>query len=390
MGRPKIESIYEGFFSGGARILHTGVALGLQDRGYDQSVTAINRETFRENTLQKMENDTSYRRLQKANIPIISLGRRAIGDSLDLTPFTEKELALFARQADAADVLFSVKEQPVRLINQLPDLETPAIVGLHRSDPEHQGSSLDDLRLAVTMGRVGCLIATAEASKDAYVDVGIPAELIQVVRNGIDLDRFSPSSDRRAFIRKKLGVSPDSPVVAFAARFDTMKDVPLFLDSARLYLEQDPSATILMCGAGMTQDNTHVQRALDKAFSGAYDLRSQLRLLGIRPDMEAIYAASDVVASTSRFGETYPLCLIEGLACGAVPVATDVGDSAHIVSEGRGIRTTRDPFVIADSWQRAYEDKPQFLEAIQATRSTFGQQDMVSAYARIIDNHVQA
>ena len=390
MGKPEIVSIYEGFFSGGARILHTDVALGLHERGYAQSVAAINSETFRENTSQRMETDPSYRRLRDADITVASLGRRAIGNEIDYTPFTKSELDTFTRQAETSDIIFSVKEQPLRLINQIDSLDQSVIVGLHRSDPEHQGRSLDDLHVAIRMGRVGCLIATADASKAAYVDVGIPPELIHVVRNGIDLERFSPSNDKRALTRERLGISPDNPVVAFAARFDTMKDVPLFLESARLYLEENPSATMLMCGAGMTRDNTQVQQALDKAFAGAYDLRSQLRLLGIRCDMEAIYSASDVVASTSRFGETYPLCLIEGLACGAVPVATEVGDSEHIVSEGRGLLTSRDPFVIADAWQKAYENRPVFLEAIRATRNNFSRHHMVDEYSRIIDQYAVA
>lgn len=68
--------------------------------------------------------------------------------------------------------------------------------------------------------------------------------------------------------------------------------------------------------------------------------------------MPAVYAAADVVALTSVFGEAAPLCLIEGMMCGAVPVTTDVGDSADIVT-GHGFVTPPDPGAIALAWTAA-------------------------------------
>ncbi len=101
-----------------------------------------------------------------------------------------------------------------------------------------------------------------------------------------------------------------------------------------------------MCGAGMTDhDQPALSADLDDAFGEERaTLTDRLHLLGVRRDMETVYAGSDVVALTSSFGEAAPLCLIEGMMCGAVPVATDVGDSASIVA-GHGIITppTRTP-----------------------------------------------
>jgi len=137
----------------------------------------------------------------------------------------------------------------------------------------------------------------------------------------------------------------------------------------------------------MTEDNPQLAEVFDEVFNGASDLRSSIRLLGIRTDVESIYAASDVVASTSRYGETSPLTLMEGLACHAVPVATDVGDTAVIVGGGRGILTTRDPEDIARAWHDACERRPEFLAAIAKTRDQFGHEKMIDAYSEVIDHY---
>lgn len=383
----RVVSLYEGFFSGGARILHTDVMRGLHERGYEQSVVSINSVTHREGVLQLLENDESYKRLQRADIPVRSLGRKATGAELDYSPFTSAELRDFNKYTADAGLFFSVKEQPVRLLTQTKE-GIPAIVGLHRSDPEHQGLALDHLQRAVDRGRVLGCVATAEAARQAYIAQGIPGEIIHLVRNGIDLERFKPSAEDRQRVRRVCDIPEDAPVVAFAARFDPMKDIPLFLESVRIFLSEVAEARVLMCGAGMTLTNPKTHATLGRIFHSSPRLLDRVKLLGIRHDMAAIYNAADIVSSTSLYGETYPLCLMEGLACGAIPVATDVGDSTDIVAEGRGILTSRNPAEIASAWQFAYKQRENFWSAIDASRSRFARDKMVDAYSAIIDRYL--
>ena len=55
-----------------------------------------------------------------------------------------------------------------------------------------------------------------------------------------------------------------------------------------------------------------------------------VRALGRRRDTPALYAAADIVASTSAFGEGFSNVIAEGMSAGLVPVATDVGDAAAL------------------------------------------------------------
>ncbi len=70
-------------------------------------------------------------------------------------------------------------------------------------------------------------VAVGEAVKQALIDnEGIPQGRIEVVYNGIDTDRFSPSSEDRAAVRRELGLAPDDLAVMQVARLDYLKDHP--------------------------------------------------------------------------------------------------------------------------------------------------------------------
>ena len=369
-------SLYEGFFSGGARILHSDVLAGLHGHDQRHRVLSIHGQAHREATLQRMQDDASYRKLVAAGIPVSALRDGSTGPA----DFDEAELAAFEREASDADVIFTLKEQPLRLVNQAGTLDKPVITCLHRSDPENQGQALDQLRASVSTGAIAALVCCAESTRAAYRAAGIPADLLQVIPNGVDLRRFRPDRQARARLRRALGITPDAPVIAFAARYDLMKNVPLFLRAAAVFLAAWPDAHVVMCGAGMTTANPHL--TADLALVGL-ETSSRLHRLGVRDDPQVLYAAADVVSLTSAFGEAAPLCLIEGMMCGAIPVATDVGDCASIVA-CRGLLTMPDPDAIAGAWAEALARRDQFVPALLASRGQFGRRRMIAAYARLI------
>lgn len=383
MDELRVLSIYEGFFSGGARIVHSDVVLGLHEGGQRHAVLSVNGEMYREETRQRMEDDVCYRSLTAAGVPVTSLGRTP-GTPGGPENFTGPELAATTRAVAAADVILSLKEQPLGLLNQAGLPRRPIVVCLHRSDPENQGAALDELRTSVADGRIAAGICCAESTRAAYAAAGIPPGLLHVIPNGVDLLRFRPDPFRRTLLRTSLGIPERAPVIVFAARYATMKNVPLFLRAARAWLRRQPDGHVLMCGAGMTRANDCLREDIATAFGEDAPLADRLSLLGVRHDMETVYAAADVVSLTSASGEAAPLCLIEGMMCGAVPVATDVGDSASIVT-GHGFLTPPDPEAIALAWSEAVARGAEFAPALALSRERFSRTRMIAAYAALIE-----
>lgn len=383
----RVLSVYEGFFSGGARILHTDVVLGLREGGQYHRVLSIHGEVHREATRQRMEDDACYRSLTAAGVTVGTLGH-PVDPRDDSAVFSGPQLAETARAMADADVILSLKEQPLALLNQAGLPRRPVVVSLHRSDPENQGPALDELKAAIADGTVAACVCCAESTRDAYEAAGVPGELLHVIPNGVDLLRFRPDAARRVALRAELGIPDTAPVIVFAARYAAMKNVPLFLRAARAWLRDRPDGHVLMCGAGMTEVNPELAADLADAFGDECPPAGRMHLLGVRRDMEVVYAGADVVALTSGWGEAAPLCLIEGMMCGAVPVTTDVGDSAAIVA-GLGFVTAPDPEAVAGAWQDAVTGRPALTAALTAARERFSRTRMIASYAELID-HVHA
>ncbi|MCK9792810.1 glycosyltransferase [Isoptericola sp. 4D.3] len=385
-GALRVLSLYEGFFSGGARVLHSSVVAGLHAQGRQRhAVLSIHDEVRRENTVQRMVDDRRYRQLAAAGVRVSSLGR-STGVAHDPEALTDAEADVVARELRGADVVLSLKEQPLRLLarhDRLPD--RPVVACLHRSDPEHQGSGLGHLLRAADDGRLAAVVCCAESTRAAYQAAGVPAHLLRVIPNGVDLTRFRPARPaRRLAVRGAHRLPADGLVVTYAARYDAMKNPRLFVAAARELLGQDTTAHVVMCGAGMSPTNPELTLDLARAFADRPDLLGRVHLLGVRHDMEQVLAASDVVALTSAFGEAAPLCLIEGAMCGAVPVTTPVGDSARIV-DGIGLVTGLDPAEIAAAWLEAGARRDSLAGALLAARPRFSHVRMLSAYAATVE-----
>ena len=369
---PRVLSLYEGFFAGGARILHTAVVRGLDaTSGQRHRVLSLTNRVQREFTEQAITDDTSYRRLARAGVPIQALDRTSD------QPLSVTQLQMIERAVGDADLILSLKEQPLAALSAVGTRGTPLLVALHRSDPEHSGPALTALMNLYAERALTAAICCSHATQRAYHEAtGIPLQMLPVIENGVDLFKFQADAPRRAEVRARLGIAADVPVVMLAARFDEMKDVPLFLQAAERFLRREPRAHFILCGAGM--EPTKLGALLDP-----FPTR-QVHPLGIRRDMPGLYTATDLVALTSLYGEAAPLCLLEGMASGAVPVTTAVGDSARIVGDPRLV-TSRDPQEIADTWSAAFAERDEHRERIARHRQRLSEQRCFDAYAGLIN-----
>jgi len=383
MSRPvRVLSLYEGFFAGGARILHSDVVASLAATdGHEHHVLSLTSAARRDASVQYAHDDARYRRLRDAGVAITTFDRIAGDHPIAPDAFTPAELDRAAALFDEADVVLSLKEQPLSLVLALDEAgllpSRPTAACLHRSDPTHSGPALGWLTDAADSGAVSATIACAVSTSDAYARAGVAASDAWIIDNGIDTRRFRPGTRlERRRIRAGLGIPESAPAVLFAARFDAMKDPGLFLAAVARHARRFPDTHYVMCGSGMTRENAAFTSLL--AESGV-DARTPLHALGLREDMPQLYRIADVVALTSAFGEASPLCLAEGAASGAIPVTTDVGDAARVV-EGFGLVTPRDADQIAGAWEHALGHRAALRSAAIRARGRLDRRRMVDDY----------
>jgi len=171
------------------------------------------------------------------------------------------------------------------------------------------------------------LIAVSPAVRhDLLERYGIgTAARFHVVPLGFDLSRLASlrPADRLA-AREALRLDANARVAALVGRLTAIKQPELFIEAAGRVARVDERARFLVAGGGELESALRMMVA-DRGLS------ERVRFLGWQRDISAIYAASDVVAVTSR-NEGTPVALIEGMAAAVPGVCFAIGGVPDVVT----------------------------------------------------------
>lgn len=172
------------------------------------------------------------------------------------------------------------------------------------------------------------VIACADAQVEALVRGGHQERKIRVVRNGVDVKRFSRDTREAKKIRAELSLPPDAALVMLAAAHRPEKRHDRFL----LLIEQLHSSGV--CAWGVMVGGGPLL-ARNTALAKASPVSDWLRVVGPIVDMPAAYSAADVVVLLSDDVETFPLSLMEAQACEVPVVGMDTGGVRETLVEGQ-------------------------------------------------------
>lgn len=167
--------------------------------------------------------------------------------------------------------------------------------------------------------RASGIIAVSQALKDAMVRIGIPAQAITVLRNGVDLEAFHAAG--RADARKMLGL--DGLTLLSVGHLIERKGHHLAIQA----MVDLKGHTLLIAGEGP-------ERTTLRDLANRLGVAERVRFLGNVPhyDLQKIYAAADVlVLASSREG--WPNVLLEAMACGTPVVASPIWGNPEVVGE---------------------------------------------------------
>lgn len=177
------------------------------------------------------------------------------------------------------------------------------------------------------------IVAVTDSFKEILSRRGVPREKIAVVKNGVDLARFSPGA-QDAGVREELGVRPDAFLLTYAGTVGMAHGLSTVLDAAEASAGQ--ALTFLVVGDGAEKERL-VQEA------GARGLDNVLFLPGQpRSRIPGILAASDAVLIHLRgdplFASVIPSKIFEAMAMARPIILGATGESAALVREtGCGI-----------------------------------------------------
>jgi glycosyltransferase involved in cell wall biosynthesis len=168
--------------------------------------------------------------------------------------------------------------------------------------------------LADAVNAVSSFSAASLAEQD-----GFSRSRIEVIENGIDVDRFSSNADR------PRDLDPARRYVANVARFHPVKDHATLLKAFQQVANAIADVDLLLVGDGpLRGELEQLVRTLH--------LEDRGRFLGNRRDIPGILRASKIFILTS-VSEAAPLTLLEAMAVGLPVVVTAVGGMPEIVRD---------------------------------------------------------
>jgi len=172
------------------------------------------------------------------------------------------------------------------------------------------------------------LIAVSPEVRDDLVRLRVaPASKFEVVRLGIELDRRVGSDGAaRHETRRQIGIGQDTFVVGWFGRMTAVKRTGDVVRALRTLVDRDVDARLLLVGDGPERG------ALERQ---AHELGVMKRclFLGYQEDVARYYGAIDVLLLPSA-NEGTPVSVIEALAAQRPAVATHVGGTSDVITDG--------------------------------------------------------
>jgi glycosyltransferase involved in cell wall biosynthesis len=221
------------------------------------------------------------------------------------------------------------------------------------------------------------ITACCEFSADGLaVNDGFARSRIEIIENGIEVDRYGPRHEPDARAR----------IIIHVARHHPVKDQATLIRGFALAAPDLPGVVLRMAGDGPLRGELE---ALTKELGVA----DRVEFLGVRSDIPDLMRQADVFALTS-LSEAASLTLLEAMATGLPVVVTDVGGNGEIVRhEKEGLLFPRsDAAGCAAAFKRLFAD-PAFAKRLgdagrERAREHYRLESTVNRYLELFERVV--
>lgn len=166
--------------------------------------------------------------------------------------------------------------------------------------------------------------ANSHETVDEIIGLGIAAERVVAVKNGVDLDVFYPASETdKERLRLQLDLPPGKRVI-FVGQLIDRKGVRELLEAWREVIRTVPDANLIFAGDGLLSEKVRREAARPG---------SQVISLGVRDDVAELMRAADALVLPSR-NESFGNVLVEAMASGLPVVTCRTGLALQMVLDG--------------------------------------------------------
>lgn len=228
---------------------------------------------------------------------------------------------------------------------------------------------------------VDVFVAPSAAIARFLVDcVGIPAAQVEQIDNGVDTERFRPRPGPEMAARLPGG-SPAQRWVVSVGRLAQVKRHEVLVDAMTILASTHPDVGAVLVGDGPERESLERHVA-------AKGLLSRVRFVGWQGDVEAWFAAADIVVQCS---ESEGACnsVLQAMASGKAIVATDITNHRDMINRDVDgcLVPVGDPAALARTLTALFDDEARRADLCRAARATamtrWSTANTVEAYVKL-------
>ena len=178
------------------------------------------------------------------------------------------------------------------------------------------------------INQVDKIIAVSNFSREAAIKEGFSANKIEVVYNGVDIDKFKSHEEKRNLLRKKYNIPQDAFTMIIVSRIKNLRNKGhqhLLNVLSEYEVSKNWHLVVIGKGKGLGSLKQKIKE---------YNLQDRVHLLGHKTDVENYEDMADVVVLPSYF-ETFGLVLAEGMAMEKPAVAFKVGGVPEVIEDNK-------------------------------------------------------
>lgn len=337
--------------------------------------TQLPREQFDVHVIALTRGGPLATELQTAGIPLTIIGKRA---KFDPTSFWRLRRALQKLQPDVLHTwLFAANSYGRLCARFIPHAKI--VVSERCVDSWKSGWQLWlDRRL---ISRTDRLAGNSQAVVDFYRELGVPAEKLVCIPNGIDVPTNEVTASDRTTLRHELKIAPDAFVAGYIGRLARQKRVEDLIWAVETLRQIRTRLQLALIGDGPERERL-------EEFTRNVHCTEHAHFLGHRDDAARFLKAMDVFCLASSF-EGMSNSVMEAMAAGLPVIASDIPANRELVIHNEtGFLCKLGDAVGYMQYLRRLIDEPGLGERLgtagrERIRAKFSIQQMVDGYANL-------
>lgn len=299
-------------------------AVGGTEKQLSLLASSLNPDTFRPLVVQLGPQSIKDKVEAVGNVKLYHFPTKKIYDLHGISQI--KKIAKLARD-ERVDVIHTFFEKAEVIGWLVKRLSAIPVWVTSRRDLGFKRKAIYDKMFKISSRDCDACVANCIAVKEQTLRYeGLPDEKVEVIYNGMDFSLYQESNNNSAF-RKEIGVDNQTSLVGMIANFNfEIKGHQFFIEAAKQVSENVPNVAFVLVGDG----------ALRQRFEKLAEhvgIRPKIHFLGKRTDISAILSnlSVSVLCSTN---EGFSNVIMESMASGKPVVATSIGGSPEMVTDG--------------------------------------------------------